>query len=244
MLEVVFVCTVFAMLISGIILAINRSYVFMNNTRVQIRATNLTREGVEMVFNIRDTNRRKCSWKRDNFWLYVGSWASNESNCNITIDNMFKEWIYAIKEWVVNGEWDKLIYAERLNRLSTTQKQNSFYQDFDSFFSDDNDYKESREKSRVVFTWTYMYYSGGITGTRVVWEIGDLLWDWIEYYRILRVYGIYDKTANNPDSKVVDASALTNSTPKEMRFCVKTIYNMGAWYHSSELCSIMTNFME
>jgi hypothetical protein len=44
MLEVVFVCTVFAMLVSGIILAINRTYIFMNNTKVLIRATNMARE--------------------------------------------------------------------------------------------------------------------------------------------------------------------------------------------------------
>ena len=147
-----------------------------------------------MVFNIRDTNRRKCSWKRDSFWLYLGSWASasDEQNCNLPYtNNMFKEWIYTIKEWI-NNEWDRLVYAERLNKLNDSSEQEAFYTDFDSFFSDDiSDYKESREKSRVTFTWTYMYLSWSLeNGVLVTWEIGDLLWDGIEYYRILRVYGI------------------------------------------------------
>lgn len=242
MLEVVFVCTIFAMLISGIILAINRTYVFMNNTRVQIRATNLTREGVEMTFNIRDTNRRKCSWKRDSFWLYLGSWvtATNEASCNVNLywkDYVFEKWIYTLKEWVVNDKWDKLIYAEKLDKVNTNEEQDLFYNDFNSFFSDDiPDFKESREKSRVTFTWTYTYLSGGV---EVTWQIGDLLWNGVEYYRILRVYGIYCKNAAGPD----DTSCTWESDPKEMRFCVKTFYKMGAGYHASELCSIMTNFM-
>jgi hypothetical protein len=32
------------MLVAGIILAINRTYIFMTNTKVEIKATNLTRE--------------------------------------------------------------------------------------------------------------------------------------------------------------------------------------------------------
>ena len=110
-------CTVFAMLISGIVLAINRTYIFLNNIKIQIRATNLAREWMEMMFNIRDTNRRKCSWKKDDFWLYLGSGANTsshdfEAECNPHWET-FEKWIYAIKEWK-NGSWDRFIYAEKL----------------------------------------------------------------------------------------------------------------------------------
>ena len=37
----------------------------MNNTKVLVRATNFAREGVEMVYNLRDTNRRKYSGEKD-----------------------------------------------------------------------------------------------------------------------------------------------------------------------------------
>ena len=76
-----------------------------------------------------------------------------------------------------------------------------------------------------------------------------LKWNWTEFYRILRVYWIYCKNSQNTD----DQSCLDTSTnlrdtiikaPKEMRFCVKVFYDGIEWKHSTELCSIMTNFME
>lgn len=232
MLELIFVCTVFAMLVSWIILAINRTFIFMNNTRVQIRATNLAREWMEMMFNIRDTNRRKCSWKRDQFWLYLGSGSSREGSCN-TDWKLFQKWIYAIKEWT-NGD-DRFIYAEKLD---VDNKDDLFY-DLDWFFSEDDEIlNKARSWSIVTFTWTYTYLSWNDT---LIWEIGDLLWNWVEFYRIARVYGIYDKTATESETEAMN---LEDPTPKEMRFCVKVFYKLWVWTHSSELCSIMTNFME
>ena len=234
MLEVILIGTVFALLISGVILAINRTFIFLNNTRVQIRATNLTREGMEMMFNIRDTNRRKYSWEKDKYWLYIGSWDIGN------INYFFTEWIYTIKEWK-NGNWDKFVYAEKLNGTDMI----TFYEDLDSFFSETNsDYINSREKSKLIFIWTYNYWSwSAASGSMFTWNISDILWNGVEFYRVARVYGIYEKNSNDSNSPVNGISALQNSDPKEIRFCVKTFYKMGVWLHSTELCSIMTNFM-
>ena len=240
MLEVVFVCTVFAMLVAGIILAINRTYIFMNNTKVEIRATNLTREGMEMMFNIRDTNRRKCSWKKDQFRLYLWSWASDYHEGICDPDSIvFEKWIYAIKEWV-NVGWDRFIYAEDLGFDNDEDIEKFYSIDDDWFFS--WAYESERENAKVVFTWTYKYWSWSMeTGHEVTWEISNLLWDGIEFYRVARVYGIYCKNSDDQDDTT---SCSLDSDPKEMRFCVKTFYKLGAWTHSTELCSIMTNFME
>ena len=246
MLEVILVCTVFAMLVSGIILAINRTYVFMNNTKVQIRATNLTREWVEMMFNIRDTNRRKCSWEKDKFWLYLGSWANtpiesnNEATCNPN-DQLFEKWVYAIKEGKIGGTWDRFIYAEKLTDINE-DNIDDFYE-LEWFFKDN--YSAARSWAIVTFTWTYLHLSwSAVTWKVVQWEISELLWNGVEFYRIVRVYGIYRKDESNSNESINDTSELQNSEPKEMRFCVKTFYKMGVWHHESELCSIMTNFME
>ena len=111
----------------------------------------------------------------------------------------------------------------------------------DVFFDECN--KTDKEKSKISFSWTYSYYSWGAIET---WNLEDLLW-WtgIEFYRLLRVYGVYKKNTDNPSEKVTtDPSDYINSTPKEMRFCVKVFYEFNGWHHASELCSIMTNFME
>lgn len=254
MLELILVCVVFAMLVSGIILAINRTYVFMNNTKVQIRATNLTREWMEMMFNIRDTNRRKCSWEKDKFWLYLGSGANtpiqldNEEKCNPNWQ-LFEKWIYTIKEWRKNGgTWDRFVYAEKLSDIDTDPEIAEFYE-LEWFFKDEESYNKARSWAIATFTWTYTYLSWSInTWTVISWDISDLLlWDGVEFYRIVRVYGIYSKNGTSPTSNdeiLTGDPRLMDSTPKEMRFCVKTFYKMGVWAHSSELCSIMTNFME
>ena len=245
MLEVILVCTVFAMLVTWIILAINRTYVFMNNTRVQIRATNLTREWMEMMFNIRDTNRRKCSWEKDKFWLYIGSWSANEEKCDPGW-YLFEKWIYTIKEWRKNGSWDRFLYAQKLSDITPSEIED-FYE-LEWFFNEDKDnYNKARSWAVVTFTWTYLYLSWSVaTGNVVTWNISDLLWNGVEFYRIVRVYGIYCKASDNPDPnrEVGWGYCYKDSDPKEMRFCVKTFYKMGVWHHSSELCSIMTNFME
>lgn len=212
----------------------------MNNTRVEIRATNLTREWMEMMFNIRDTNWRKCAWEKDKFWLYLGSGESvtNETSCTAGYDKMFQKWVYAIKEWIKNG--DRFVYAEKLNPTNV----DNFY-DLDGFFSEEN--SAARSWAMLTFSWTYNYWSwSAASGDMFTWEMSDLLSNGVEFYRIARVYGIYNKngTTPKPDDPITDNTKLTDSTPKEMRFCVKTFYKMGVGLHASELCSIMTNFEE
>ena len=56
--EVLIVCSIFAVMVIWIIFAINRAFLFMNNTRISVRASNFAREWVEMVYNIRDSNWR------------------------------------------------------------------------------------------------------------------------------------------------------------------------------------------
>ena len=219
--ETVIVCTIFAIMIVWIILWINRAFLFMNNTRVLVRATNFAREGVEMVYNLRDTNRRKYSWKKDMHWMDAGTW-------NLTL----KSWIYVIKEWIT---WtnDIYIYAESL-----TWNFDDFYS-LEWFFADGN--QSYRDKSKIIFTWEYSYYSGDVSAI-ATWKLEDLLgWSNIEFYRILRVFGVYKKKENDSSKTVIN---YIDSEPKELRFCVKVFYEFNGSHHASELCSIMTNFME
>ena len=118
----------------------------------------------------------------------------------------------------------------------------------DSFFEDNATFNNARNKSKVTFTWNYKYRSWSAeSGAMAIWEIWELLWNGVEFYRIVRIYGIYDKNKSHnpwPNDEISSIDELKNANPKEMRFCVKTFYKLGVWIHSSELCSIMTNFME
>lgn len=220
--ETIIVCSIFAVMVVWIILWINKGFLFMNNTKVLVRATNFAREWVEMVYNIRDTNRRKYSWEKDKWRLYA--WTGGSSN-------LLTWWIYIIKEWTTWASNDAYIYADYLTWNT------GFYNEMDVFFDENN--KAYKERSEIEFSWEYSYYSWGVIET---WNLEDLLW-WtgIEFYRLLRVYGVYKKNTIDSSEKVTD---YTDLTPKEMRFCVKVFYEFNGWHHASELCSIMTNFME
>jgi len=220
--EVIIICTIFAVMIIWLILAINRSFVFIDNTRLSVRASNLAREWVEMMYNLRDSNRRKYSWEKDKHRIDAYSWS-----------NVLSEWVYVIKEEKTSN-WDPFIY---LTWLSVSSADIPGFYDIGWFFSDD--FSGSREESKINFIWTYSYYSGGNIET---WNIDELVnVGWLDFYRIVRVYGIFCKNNVNPD---VTNGCPNDSDPKEMRFCVKVFYRNSQWQHAKELCSIMTNFME
>ena len=227
--ETLIVASLFAVMVLWIIFWINRAFAFMNNTRVLVRATNFAREGVEMVYNLRDTNRRRCSGIRDQTRLYRWwTWECSDIKNN---DDLLIPWVYTIKEVKNSSSDDSYIKAEYLTW------DNSFYDDMGVFFKSD-----TKNLSKIDFSWTYEYNSGGTIAT---WNLEDLLWwSWIEFYRVLRVFGVYCKNDTDPN-QVADFSHCKNDTdPKELRFCVKVFYTYNGWYHASELCSIMTNFME
>jgi len=229
LIELLLVCSVFALLVSGVIIAINRAYSFMNDTKVRVRATNFAREGVEMMFNMRDTNWRKHSWNRDENWLCNGTWAGY-------CWDKLREWIYVIKEGS-NDTLDHFFYVNRLN-FENDDDLEKFYA-CDWLLNQDNPHND---ESYLQFDWDYNYieYSGG-NRVEQTWSVQDLLTNETDFYRMLRVFGVYCKETNNSN---ITNTCTKDSDPKEMRFCVKVCYRNGSTNGSSELCSVMTNFME
>lgn len=229
LIELLLVCSVFALLVSGVIIAINRAYSFMNDTKIRVRAANFAREGVEMVFNIRDTNWRRHSWERDSNRLCNGT-----ENCT----HKFGEWLYVLKEWTTDI-WDKYFYVDKLSAFTTSDEYEKFYEDR-AF----RRYTGLYTWAEMQFDWDYNYMEYA-DGNRVpqVWSIQDLLFNEVDFYRIVRVFGIYKKNTEG-SSILATVDELKNGTPVEMRFCVKVFYRNGSRNGSSELCSVMTNFME
>ena len=231
--EVVIACSIFAIVVVWIIFAINRSFMFMNNTKLSVRAANFAREWVEMMYSIRDTNWRKHSWERDKYWLNL--WQTLPWNEN----RMFTKWIFVIKEWKEDNNY--YLYAEDLWLLETNL--NDFYSD-NWFWS--SDYATYREKTKLNLGWKYSYYElNDETGEQdeKEWNVQDaLIWDWLDFYRIVRIFGVYNKNTSSADT-VLSFEDSKKWIPAEMRFCVKVFY-ASQWKHSSEICGVMTNFME
>lgn len=217
--EVIIVCSLFSLMVIWTIVAINKAYIFLDNSRLSVRATNLAREWVEMVYNLRDTNRRKYSWEKDSNWLKLWSWTTSMG-----------AWVYTINE-ATNSSGNSFIYLENVG----VPDVETFYS-IDWFFSDA--YSWQREKCKLDFTGTYSYYSWWTLATW--WIIKDLVEvQGLEFYRVMRVFGVYCKNSTSSN----DTSCSNAQDPKEMRFCVRVFYE-SQWQHSIELCSIMTNFQE
>lgn len=236
LVEVVIVSVIFATIMVGIILAINRSYTFLDNTRFSVMATNLAREWVEMMYNLRDTNWRRGSGDKDKYWFNLGHFQG----WNLVSGN-FWPWVYTLKE-VKDSNKNTYMEAESLSLGWTCNNLEDFYSD--GFWK--GNCEAYRKKAALTFTWEYFYYDydDKKVKTGAVQDFMDV--DWLKFYRIVRVYGIYCKNSNNSN----DTSCLAgdpkevNAAPKEMRFCVKIFYEVMWWKHSTELCGIMTNFME
>ncbi len=77
LIEVVIALSLFAIILVGIIFAVYRAYAYVQASKLQLIATNLTREGVEAVYNIRDTNWRKYSGEKDKNWLKMNPYDAS-----------------------------------------------------------------------------------------------------------------------------------------------------------------------
>ena len=232
LLEVMILCWSFSFLIVAIILAINRAFTFIDNTRLAVRSVNFAREWVEIIYNMRDTNRRRESWGRDKYRLSI--WKLNTQG-GLT-DEKFGSGIYVLNE---SGSNHQYFYADKLDFSSSCNEENFYSNDW--FWNDDC--STLRDKAKLNFSGKeYSYYSWDVYQT---WSMQDLLiWPWLEFYRIVRVFGVYEKNVANSATSISSSDAkLTDWTPAEMRFCVKVFYRWN-WEHSSELCSLTTNFME
>lgn len=226
--EIIILCSLFSFLILWVIVAINRSFTFVNNTRLAVRAANFAREWMEMMYNIRDTNRRKDAWQRDANWLNL---SMNEDPNNI---HRFKKWYYTV---VKDGS---ALKAEEIKELTShcncrNSDYDNLYENENNFFGDNDDYYNCSVSLRDWRCGSVKLDSSDV--------MTETLLDGAEFYRLVRVYGIYKKDVGDTNTEV-STTELTNWTPAEMRFCVKVFYRDGNWKHSSELCGLMTNFTE
>lgn len=237
LVEVILACSIFAIVVSWIILAINRSFAFMDNIKLTVRATNFVREWMEMMYNIRDTNWRKHSGEREKYWLNLG----------INTSSNFVPWIYVLKEKSeTNQNPNKYLYAEHLSNNWSSNDIERFYSS-DGFRDEDNVFSTARGKAKLTVDWKYSYYGWDDDNNKEKLiednSIEDaLIWQWLEFYRIVRVFGVYEKNVDSSTTSISSSDVkLTNWTPAEMRFCVKVFYR-STWKHAAELCGIITNF--
>ncbi len=204
---------------------------FTQTIRTKIVATNLAREGIESMYQIRDTNRRRWSSKRDQCWLKVNPLVDY-------IDGMGSEWCENKDErlgsgnYVVinSGLWDqKYFVAQKIDwpelNIVGTWILATWNLSYSLCFSG-----ERYPCPGVEYTWVEWKYFRQIVGKWLFLKDSNI--DWWDYLNCT------DGTANAWSVECGDGSA------KEYRFCSKVEYNNGRGISNVEICALMTNFLE
>ncbi|MDR2541039.1 MAG: prepilin-type N-terminal cleavage/methylation domain-containing protein [Candidatus Peribacteria bacterium] len=139
LIEVIIALTLFAFVIIGIITAVNRAYAYVQQARLNVIAMNLTREGMEMMYNIRDTNWKRFSGKKDECrWSFT-----NGSTCSDFIDHN------NVGNYQLTGRTSTGQFAFKLDRINIVPSDT-----YDKFwdYKKNSSYSTDLEIFRVPFS--------------------------------------------------------------------------------------------
>lgn len=201
------------------------SKLYLNKTKTEIVWINLAREWVELVQNIRDSNRIRRYWKKDECWIKSNplddwwDWECNDDN-----------WINTssfILSWIITNENQKY-YA-------LVSKSPNVLWVLEDWRMDNSDMNFSVCKSNLTSSFYECPWSDPQTD----------LW---RYFRSIEVKWIYKKS----DWSFINCSVWSQTIwsdycwwveGKEFRFCSKVQY-LAQLNWQIEFCSILTNFLE
>lgn len=188
---------------------------FVDYTRKKLIAINLAREWMETVYNIRDTNWTRWSWKRDKCWL--------------KIDPLVDNW----SDWCENDIWFQSGHYILKQKIASDQKYwilsgvGQWLNIFDGVDNSDLDFA-------LCLSWWWW--------EPCPWQIG-ITREW-RFFREIRGLRLVNKKDNGDlsCSKWTDSNCW-DSTAKEFRFCsiVQFIWN-GRW--QVKMCWVLTNFRQ
>ena len=80
LLEIIVAIAVISVALSTAVYVLNNSTQFLQTTEIKIRNINLAREGIEAIFQIRDTNRMRRSSNINECWLKIDPLVDNDPN--------------------------------------------------------------------------------------------------------------------------------------------------------------------
>ncbi len=218
LIEMVIVIWMLSTALLTLIIFISKSVSFASRTEKVAIATNIAREWIEWVFNIRNTNWVKYAWKKDSCWLKLDPEEGGDNDCSN--DDWIKSGYY-ILSWKKIG--DNFYFY--LSGVSVDLNIEDWIDSFDKVYQlcNNNGYWQSCANTNLEPK-DYKYW---------------------RYFRQIRVLWLVNKNAGigDPDYYLtcVNWQSCGSNHALELQFCSKV------WYVADhrgyvELCSVLTNF--
>lgn len=250
MVEVIVVLFIIATALIAIISGLSKTTRYISEMRQRTIALNLAKEGIEAVYNIRNTNWRKRSANKDACWLKANPLV-DEGNDGCENDQRFAPG----SRYAINTNWSKYFSLKDItwSGSHSTRMQHTANLVRDSQYlkkqinkiekdtsSNPNDAHRNYFVHFVNGEWIDHQSFSKLTNEEQKKEIKSLG----HYRRFISWWGLYSKIWEKDLSFCQNGlQDCGNSTPKELRFCSTVIYTRP---HQGivNICSIMTNFFE
>ncbi len=222
--EMVIVIFVISVWLVSIFSSLSKWMLFVQTTKEKIIAVNISRQMMEWIFNIRNSNFLRWEWEKE--------------KCRLKIDTMNDWWDWDCKNdpWIWSG------YYILLNKNISWQKYRVLsWWNFDKLNINDWIQNSDLIYSMCNESWVWHTCSWKQPKSNVWYFFSYIEWKWL-----------YDKSVSVNWWKKLDCFDWNSSDwnwwlcgdnrAKEFRFCVNTVYitTVGTW--NVEFCSVITNF--
>jgi hypothetical protein len=228
MMEIVVLMFLLTIGFFSIVSMLNNGMRFTQIIKTKIVAINLAREGIESMFQIRDTNRQRRSSNRDKCWLKVNPLVDE-------IGGPGDEWCDVLDKRLGSGSYI-IVTAETWGQKYFEAQKIIWEMNIKDWVQPgDLNYSLCFSGERypcplVEYTWWEWKFFRQIEGKWLF--LKDSNTDWWDY--IDCKYG----------SEIVWSDDCGDNSAKEYRFCSKVEYENGKSISDVEICSLMTNFLE
>lgn len=214
--EILIVIVVISIGLLSVIAVLNNGLTYVQKTRQKVIALNLAREGMEAVYQMRDTNRTRWAWVKDQCWLKIDP-MTDEWALRCIDDTRFSTWSYVLEYKAYSGQY----------YFALTWPQVSF------------DLSDGLDTGDLYYglcqTWG-LRYSCIAPNTTEGKYFREIQWLWL-YLKDVPVtwWTLIPCTwsLSNPDC--------WSPRAKEFRFCSK-VYYIGDGTGEVKLCWVLTNF--
>lgn len=216
--EVLFMVIIISVGILWILVALNNGFAFLQRSREKTIAINLAREWIEAVYQIRDSNRKRRGWKKE--------------NCRLKANPLLTSPDCELDPWMTAGYYT-LIQA-------TTGQQEYF------FLS--GSYATGVEFSGGADTWDFDFsLCENSDNTRSACPGSQAQSKEGLFFRQIHGIWLFQKDSPEIGGHEIvctdwsSAALCGNASPKEFRFCSEVYYiGIGQW--KVTLCGMLTNF--